>query len=345
MKKFVSIICCLISVISCFSEEKKLTGWEKDGLKGKVKECRDYSRDETGNFLICLKKYDFNGCITEDHYYNPFDGTPSYSYLYKYDVNKNEIEKIEKHHDPRHPFFSCKYISKYNDKCDRIECLEEYNADSLRRQTKYRYDSKCNLISLCEYDEKGEMYRKIIYKYDRKGNRTKEKDMSLYGITTVYKYDGKDNVIEKCAYYDDGELLTKVVFKYDENGKTIESRIYECGIDKEYKFKYDADGNKIETIYSSSDNVSNYRRVMKYDEGKMIDDNYYSIDEGILYLRYTYKYDAEGNEIECCCFRKNELIVKSIYEYDAKGNVIKKITKNYKSGFTFEDVNEYDYYE
>lgn len=319
MKKFVSIICCLISVISCFSEEKKLTGWEKDGLKGKVKEYRDYSRDETGNVLICLKKYDINGCITEDHYYNPFDGTPSYSYLYKYDVNKNEIEKIEKHHDPRHPFFSCKYISKYNDKCDRIECLEEYNADSLRRQTKYRYDSKCNLISLCKYDEKGEMYRKIIYKYDRKGNRTKEKDTSLYGTTFVYKYDTKNKMIEKC--------------------------IYKCEIDEKYKFKYDADGKLIETIYSSSDNVSNYRRVMKYDDGKIIDDNFYTIDEGILYLRYTYKYDARGNEIECCCFRKNELIVKSIYEYDAKGNVIKNITINYKSGFTFEDVNEYDYYE
>ena len=85
-----------ILVLSSSSDKAKSV-WEKDGLKGKVKEVRTYSADEstdkeTKGRLIKITKYDRTGTSKETCNYDSTGNLDS-KWIYKYDENGNNIEE------------------------------------------------------------------------------------------------------------------------------------------------------------------------------------------------------------------------------------------------------------
>ena len=75
-KRILSIISGLITIlVLSSSSDNAPTVWEKDGLKGKVKEVRVYSADEssdkdTKGRLEMITRYDRNGTSKEKCYYD-----------------------------------------------------------------------------------------------------------------------------------------------------------------------------------------------------------------------------------------------------------------------------------
>ena len=79
------------------SSDKAKTIWEKDGLKGKVKEIRTYSADEssdkdTKGRLKKITKYNRNGTSEETCYYDSTENLKS-KCIYIYDEYGNNIEE------------------------------------------------------------------------------------------------------------------------------------------------------------------------------------------------------------------------------------------------------------
>ena len=102
MKKLLFCVISLALVTNLFSATKK-TGWEQNGLKGKVKECIkiDYAvKNKSGNDVkeaagktICL--YDDRGRLIEQTEYNATGALTDKSiYKYRYDDNGNPVECV-----------------------------------------------------------------------------------------------------------------------------------------------------------------------------------------------------------------------------------------------------------
>ena len=130
MKKLLVGVLFLMLVSSVFSATKK-TGWEEDGLKGKVKEK-----------------------ITVD-----------------YEVKKNKLGEVRKNKSGEDvKKVTRKYIPKYDDNGKMIEHAI-YNAKGdLIGKFIPKYDDKGKLVESASYNEKGDLTQKNIWKYDDKGN-------------------------------------------------------------------------------------------------------------------------------------------------------------------------------
>ena len=180
MKKLLVCFLSLAMVSSVFSATKK-TGWEEDGLKGKVKEK-----------------------ITVD-----------------YEVKKNKLGEVRKNKSGEDvKKVTRKYISKYDDNGNKIE-EAWYAKGALTSKSVFKYDDKGNQIERAGYNPDGDLFVKSIFKYDDKGNKIEETWYKEKGVVSkaTSKYDDKGNQIEKAFYTPQSELIIKSIpTKYDDKG-------------------------------------------------------------------------------------------------------------------------------
>lgn len=133
------------------------------------------------------------------------------------------------------------------------------------------------------------------------------------------KYDNQGNLIEVVKYPEptgDNEPslvspVDKYEYKYDANGNLIEST-YFTWIDSdngwqgnyEYEYEYDHNGNRVLEIYSynAGNNIwqHHYRYGHSYDDNNLMTAMYYyswdaDIQDWVGFYDYRYKYDEEGN--------------------------------------------------
>jgi hypothetical protein len=222
MKKLLLLNVGIVSLISLFYCQNSATpvkknsatplvktGWEDDGLKGKVKsftESQYGAEDRFGEIqktnlsFKYIMRYDAKGNGIEAFCYNA-DGSFNSKETYQYAKGN----RIETNYYSANGSFDGKYINKYDDKDNRIEA-NNYSANgSLDHKYIMKYDAKGNQIEANYYKADGSLDLKYIMKYDAKGNQIEENyykaDGSLdYKETYQYKFDGKGNWIKRITF-------------------------------------------------------------------------------------------------------------------------------------------------
>jgi YD repeat-containing protein len=234
----------------------------------------------------------------------------------------------------------------------------EYTYDDFGRQTsikfdddyhvQYTYNSFCLLESIIDVLQGNKVV--THYEYDAQGRPIKETQGngtyteyhydSLGFLLTKTDYDKNDAVLSQFQYvYNDkglvGEMTTHDgtwTYDYDSIGQLTSAIFVSANAEienREYKYIYDAAGNRIETITNGTsveyvvNSMNQYTKIgnyeYKYDaDGNMVEK--YDTDTGEMWtfewcqgnwLRSSTMFDADGNEVE-----------KFEYEYDAFGNRI-----------------------
>jgi hypothetical protein len=248
----------------CASPEP--SGWEREGLKGRVKTIRIEEVQHTyGNHERELKKQ-----IT-------FDARGNY-------VETREpmmLPEVFKHNEP-------KPVYTFNADCKPIERRGLVGEWEMTKTT-YLYNEKGKLKEQSVYDLEGRLLWKAVYSFDDRGNVNEETETiqvhpehfrppryDVYRTTrSTFKHDERGNVIEELSYKYDGSLYAKYVNVYDTTNRVTKFQRFDKDgkLEEEKTFTYDSSGN-------------------------LVSERRYS-DFGYIWdALMTYKYDAHGNWIE-----------------------------------------------
>ncbi|OFX73341.1 MAG: hypothetical protein A2X12_10940 [Bacteroidetes bacterium GWE2_29_8] len=144
------------------------------------------------NKIYCHKiiyKYDSNGKLTEEEFYN-FKGIPT-KYIYKYDYKGDIIPRYIRK-EPLDYYSIEKIIDKYDERGNILR-LHYYwdNHEKLATSVYYKYDANNNLIEESVYKGDGNC-NLIYYTNDDRGNWIKKIDKSynkkdIFQKATIYK--------------------------------------------------------------------------------------------------------------------------------------------------------------
>lgn len=193
-----------------------------------------------------------------------------------------------------------------------------------------------------------------IDKFGRISKSIKLNSDSIEGdIFIKYNNDGfkTDLITCKKSYEFDNEskaekmFIESYNFKYDNQGNNIETYCYKA--DKTLNYKeihlYNENGNEIESSSYESDGNLSTKRVCKYDKnGNIIESSSYKSD-GDLSSKLIFKNDEKGNKIELDSYSSDgSLNYKFVYEYDYKGNRIR--WESYDSDNELYSKTSYSYY-
>ncbi len=318
----------------------------KNELKGKVKSVRtlnyfptkkqgDTTKTEDILGEITFELYSENGFLLER--YVGSNDTPYNKELYKYDNKDNLLEKQVFDYEDSIYYIRYKTTYKYNEKRQLIEMGGfDYNGNYSIDET-YKYDGYGNKVEVNEFKSDGSLESKSIFKYDEKGKRLEKNEYHSDGklcYKLSYFYDYKNNLIEENVYYSSD--------KRDEKGNVIPQKIYVGGIftrDEKKTFKYDKNGNKIEsTFYDRNGNIA-YKYYYIYDKnGNEIVQNGYSTTDSLPFKCTSQKYDKHGNLIEKDEYiqkGKSNLQYKITYTYDLFGNEIEVQDTDHDKKYTY----------
>ena len=250
--------------------------------------------------FIKTDHYDRFGNIVNTIYLNP-DGSErsKEEFEYKYDSNKNIIEKNEldyNHHYPSGRRMVYKYDSNNN-------LIEEYIHEDDRKNERfiglhqekrnYKYDSNDNLVE--------EVYNPIDV-MDSKGIRNIWK--------TLYDYNEKNNMIKKSFFINDN-LREYSIFEYNNNLLIEESSFNENhSLSSKVFYEYDIDKNMIQKDFLDETNDVMSFQIYKYDiNGNMIEESEYFNKD---YLNKTSRnISKDFPKVE-----ENQLFEKTTYEYE-----------------------------
>ena len=284
-------ILLFFTALICNAQNNQKTDWEKDGLRGKVKNVITRNYNAIFRFGEIIKG-------EEDECANVTDGT--------YEAYYNDAGKIT---DSK--WYEVPGYGGYT------ECY--------RAGFKYIYDEKDNLIEVRKYYiESGDPWERTIHKYNNDGSiaETIHKDYFYnYQTTTtyIYKYNEKGDIIEEnqVSTSNMSEATTNSRRKYDNKGNLIEYVVwYE---NSKYYPLINEHNPVIKDVFEYDDTGKRIREDVKYnDKGDIIEGlrHWY----GDYYKnKYEYKYDEKGNWIERITYEKDTrtpiILTERIIEY------------------------------
>ncbi|MFZ2654631.1 MAG: hypothetical protein WAX69_06905 [Victivallales bacterium] len=229
MKKSLIYILSFLLVSNVFSAPKE-TGWEKDGLKGKVKEsiCTEYAiKNKLGEQVKVITgktitAYNAEGNQTEATTYDA-NGKFLVKFILKYDAKGNNIEWVS---NSAEGTYNCKITYTYDDNGNMIDSTSYWGADQTLKSI-YKHDPKGNLIERSNYGNTGSLLSKTVSKYDNFSREAETEEYDDHGLKRklLYKYDN-GKLIEIIETEPNGDLISKMVFKYDDKGNRLESETF-----------------------------------------------------------------------------------------------------------------------
>jgi hypothetical protein len=168
----------------------------------------------------------------------------------------------------------------------------------------FNYDQNKCLREYHKYNKKNELIGKVIYMYNEKGNR-----------------------VLSAKYNENGKVVDRVTFenKYNREGYLVQI-ISSQG--EKIQYRYDFNMNINEEVNKDSNDVMLTKSKFEYDDLRILYKRTdYHINKGVQEKR-THQYDRNGDEIECCRYRKGEPVFKTVYRYDYDNfyNWIRKYT-------------------
>lgn len=236
----------------------------------------------------------------------------------------------------------------YNEAGSVVEKTKYYADGTPCEKFIVTYDSEGRVIEGCMYNSEGKIDFKKVITYDNKGNKLTENESNEKGEVRVkesFKYDDKNNLINKDTQFFDGNLDAKTVFEYDKKGNLIKQHLYREGswLTEIYSKRIE-NGITIKEIQSKSEKQKKEKKILKYnDKGNVIEESEYDA-KGNLLERITYKYDAEGREIEVNWENPNGFLVYSKYikTYNDRG-ILSGVKYVYPNGNIEQYVYSYEY--
>ncbi len=248
-----------------------------------------------------------------------------------YDTNGNLTERY-KYYGYRIGFeFIGKY--QYDHKGSVIELYEmhyDYKEDSGGRKCSYLNDSNGRIIKSQCFDEKGTWYQSDFHKYsdDTLKERVILSGNGIIDKKIIYRYNKNGKPAEECWYNKDGKIWSKTIYKYFNSGYTAEKNFYDKKgvIDEAAIKKYDSGGNLLE--YISKDINRNVRFTYKYDKsGREIERKEYELN-GKLLSKHSSRYYDFGSyyavySIENDFRNKHIMSYMTEVEMDSRGQWIK----------------------
>ena len=229
-----------------------------------------------------------------------------------------------------------------------INCSSDNKTD-----LKYnRLNGKVKYIERCYYkvtDKSGKITKGMIndyylVKYNKEGNIELYFEKSQAGFYKhIYKYDSLGNRIQRDNYNENGDLNSKIKAKFDANSVLLEVSKFNIygGIEYTYTYKYDKEGNPTEVIKSDKNGGLINKWIYKYDSNKRKIEEIQYNNKGLLENKFTYKYDLKDNITEKESYKQNGLYIKYIYKFDKNGNEIEINSYNKKSELLSKWTMEY----
>lgn len=172
---------------------------------------------------------------------------------------------------------------------------------------------------------------KYVYKFGKVENA------GIVELAT--RYNAKGFITRSTEYNpSDGKIVSTISYRYDANGNLVEELLKKE--DKVFKtvHRYNSKNHKIETVYYKEDGFVDRKISYVYDETGLLLEAFGRLDDGKLFMRDSYLYDAHGNVIEF----KNSLR-RFVITYDRKGNIL--TASKYQRYFKAYDTVQYNLQE
>jgi hypothetical protein len=193
--------------------------------------------------------------------------------------------------------------------------------------------------SISEFDKIGNITRKSIEDFYYENGDSEvlvSKEVLLYSDDNrllqhlSYNFDSKLNHIEEYSYNEKNCLSEIIILNSDFFIQEITRYIYK-------------DGKRVESQYFDITGKGVHKNAIDWNEiGKIDDDRSYPFN-GFLERKTLYKYDSNGNKIECLKFdNKGNFTSVEIHEYDSCGNRIKTTGINSEGDRLFIHTCEFD---
>lgn len=238
------------------------------------------------------KKFDLNGNVIEEIYYQ--SGSVDQKLSYKYDDNENKVEYVNYKGDEAEVMF--KQNITYDNSTRKIR-EERYNGTDYQI-IKYNYKNnklaeiirsdiygnvehkrifiyKGNVCTISIFDEKSNRIGKIINKYDNNNDNIIESvEYDLYDkvkVQYLYKFDG--NLVKEKTKYVLGNFRYKKEYKYNSKGKLIKVIKEEPkgNIFVNNLYKYDSKDNLIEEEWYDDHPTENSKKTYFYNEKSVLE--------------------------------------------------------------------------
>lgn len=203
---------------------------------------------------------------------------------------------------------------RFNAKGDVAEYTTKYDISESRGV--YTYDANRKPIKLTLYSD-GELSHTTTYDFDAKGRPVKSSTVDAMGSVLsvcVYKYNSDGTLAS--TYSDDmteWDNDEENVYTYNSQGKLV-GYSYSSSVDAFYEeYEYNSKGQCIK-LKSYWDAGLSYAASYRYNAQGQLIESIYSDEDGKATHKLTYKYDANGNRLE-------------VREIDMQTNTVRKITK------------------
>lgn len=282
---------------------------------GQIIEQFDFRFDIDQN-IIKKNSYDkFGNKIKSTTSY--FDENVFHSELFKYNKDKNVIEKVEFTRDTTHEF---RRMYLYDERKLLIQEKHYNKDDELFLEYFYKYNSRDQIIEVNNnsaktvffYDDNTNLTEEISYDSDKKINKHYKKE-----------YDSLSNIIKQYSLDTWLEINNSKIFEYDSNQNLIEVSIFDekNNFISKQKSKYTSNGKLYNQTVILSENSPNPRKKVSRTFNK---------DGHVVKIVREYELDGKLDT--------TQNIIN--YTTDKKGNIL-KIEDSSNSPILFREIEYY----
>ncbi|MCK5171261.1 MAG: hypothetical protein KAQ75_15390, partial [Bacteroidales bacterium] len=234
------------------------------------------------------KKFDLNGNVIEEIYYQ--SGSVDQKLSYKYDDNDNKVEYVNYQGDETKVMF--KQNITYDNSTRKIR-EERYNGTDYQI-IKYNYKNN-NLAEIIRTDVYGNIEHKRIFKYNNNICTISIFDGESTEIGKIInKYDDNDNIIESIEYDLDGKIKEQYFYRFNANLLREKTKNVLGNFRYKEEYKYNSKGNLIKVIKEEPKGNIFVNNLYKYDsKGNLIEEEWYD-DHPSENSKKTYFYNEKG---------------------------------------------------
>jgi len=272
MKKVIYTIILSLFALLLFAQSPGEKKWKENLVKNRIQSQEQWnykyvkgkpSKDGYKNFT---KKFDLNGNVIEEIYYNA--GNIDKKSSYKYDQNDNPIEYVNYKGDESKVMFM--QTITYDNSGNKIR-EERFNGLDYEI-IKYTYDPKNKLTEIVRSDVNGKVAHNRVFNYS--GN-----------VCHIY-------------IYNNGSEVGKITNTYDSNGNITETIEYDSGGNIKEKYIYVYNGKNLSEKTKYIGEKFTYHENYKYDNSGNLIEIQKEEPKGNVFINNLYKYDSKGNLIE-----------------------------------------------
>ncbi|HAF31269.1 MAG TPA: hypothetical protein DCG75_19705 [Bacteroidales bacterium] len=318
MKNITLLSLLLFSINLLFGQLPGEKKWKENIAKNRIQKQVQWNykyekgKPKKEGYKNYTKKFDHNGNIIEEIYYQ--SGSVDQKLSYKYDDNENKVEYVNYQGDETKVMFKQNItydnsmrkireerydgtdyqIIKYNYQNNKLtEIIRSDVYGNIEHQRNFNYSG--NICTVSILDEKSNSVGRIINKYDDNDNLIESTEYDINGkIKEQYFYTFKGNLVKEKTKFILENFIYKEEYEYDSKGNLIKvikeeprGNLFVNNI-----YKYDSKGNLIEEEWYDDSPTENSKKTYFYDEKGILEkvEVYYALYRYKIQYKFEYTY-------------------------------------------------------